>query len=195
MTVNDSAVPEWPASLRTKITEQFSREEIKDFCFDLGIDFDELGIGGKSGQTIDLIRLMADDGRVVELIDMCAELRPDVDWEELKVKATEQPDLFRVPADAVEPSNQFVGDFRGATITIVGSAEAQNIEHLKPEPGESPYKGLQYFTEDDADDFFGRELLTAKIINRLNTSRFLAVIGASGSGKSSLVRALSLIHI
>ena len=108
MTVDDPAVPEWPASLRTKITEQFSREEIKDFCFDLGIDFDELGVGGKSSQTIDLIRLMADDGRVVELIELCAELRPDEDWDELKKKAIEQPDLFKLPADQEKPSNQFV---------------------------------------------------------------------------------------
>jgi tetratricopeptide (TPR) repeat protein len=85
------------------------------------------------------------------------------------------------------------GDFRNATVniqsTIVGKAEVQDIETLPPEPGDPPYKGLQYFREDDADHFFGRELLTARIINRLAASSFLAVIGASGSGKSSLVRA------
>ncbi len=85
------------------------------------------------------------------------------------------------------------GDFRHAVIniqsTIVGSAEVRDIETLPPEPGEPPYKGLQYFTEADADQFFGRELLTARIVNRLAGARFLAVIGASGSGKSSLVRA------
>ena len=59
-----------------------------------------------------------------------------------------------------------------------------------PTPGEPPFKGLQYFDEADYDLFFGRELLTAKLIERLRESRFLSVIiGASGSGKSSLVRA------
>jgi WD40 repeat protein/class 3 adenylate cyclase len=59
-----------------------------------------------------------------------------------------------------------------------------------PTPGEPPFKGLQYFDEADCDLFFGRELLTEKLINRLRESRFLSVIvGASGSGKSSLVRA------
>jgi tetratricopeptide (TPR) repeat protein len=85
------------------------------------------------------------------------------------------------------------GDFRGAVIniksTIVGPAEVKNIEDLPPEPGESPFLGLQYFNEADADRFFGRELLTARIAGRLHQNRFLAVIGASGSGKSSLVRA------
>ncbi len=59
-----------------------------------------------------------------------------------------------------------------------------------PTPGEPPFKGLQYFEEADSDLFFGRELLTAKLIDRLRHTQFLLVIvGASGSGKSSLVRA------
>jgi hypothetical protein len=59
-----------------------------------------------------------------------------------------------------------------------------------PTPGEPPFKGLQYFEETDSDLFFGRELLTAKLVNRLRETQFLSVvIGASGSGKSSLVRA------
>ncbi|HET6984772.1 MAG TPA: BTAD domain-containing putative transcriptional regulator, partial [Myxococcaceae bacterium] len=57
----------------------------------------------------------------------------------------------------------------------------------------NPYKGLQPFTEADARDFFGREGLTRRLVSRLGEagpgSRFLAVVGASGSGKSSVVRA------
>jgi transcriptional regulator with XRE-family HTH domain len=67
-----------------------------------------------------------------------------------------------------------------------------------PGLGLCPYKGLNYFDEADADLFIGREELTARLVERvlslslgssLNPSRFLAVVGASGSGKSSLVRA------
>jgi len=59
-----------------------------------------------------------------------------------------------------------------------------------PTPGEPPFKGLQYFDATDSDLFFGREALTAKLVNRLRETEFLSVvIGASGSGKSSLVRA------
>ena len=59
-----------------------------------------------------------------------------------------------------------------------------------PLPGEPPFKGLQYFDEGDSHLFFGRELLTRKLVNRLRETKFLSVIiGASGSGKSSLVRA------
>ena len=59
-----------------------------------------------------------------------------------------------------------------------------------PTPGEPPFKGLQYFDVSDADNFFGREGLTAKLVGRLREAQFLSVIvGASGSGKSSLARA------
>ena len=58
-----------------------------------------------------------------------------------------------------------------------------------PAPGVPPFKGLHYFEENDADRFFGREKLTGQLVAKLREHRFLAVIGASGSGKSSLVRA------
>src|SRR5215510_14247941 len=67
-----------------------------------------------------------------------------------------------------------------------------------PALGLCPYKGLNYFDEADADLFVGRETLTNKLVERIlsltssssaNKTRFLAVVGASGSGKSSLVRA------
>ena len=52
-----------------------------------------------------------------------------------------------------------------------------------------PYKGLARFDIDDASYFFGREHLVATLVARLAISRFVGVIGASGSGKSSVVRA------
>ena len=58
-----------------------------------------------------------------------------------------------------------------------------------PAPGEPPFKGLQYFDEKDAAWYFGREELIAKLVNQLLAAGLLVVIGASGSGKSSLVRA------
>ena len=52
-----------------------------------------------------------------------------------------------------------------------------------------PYRGLATYGVDDADEFFGRDADVAAALSRLARSRFLAVSGASGSGKSSLVRA------
>ncbi len=52
-----------------------------------------------------------------------------------------------------------------------------------------PYKGLRQFEEADAQWFFGRERLIATFVGHLAEHQWLTVVGASGSGKSSLVRA------
>jgi WD40 repeat protein/DNA-binding SARP family transcriptional activator len=52
-----------------------------------------------------------------------------------------------------------------------------------------PYPGLLAYQEEDADRFFGRDVDVRACLGRLATSGVLAVVGPSGSGKSSLVRA------
>ncbi|MEI7845132.1 MAG: protein kinase, partial [Chloroflexota bacterium] len=57
----------------------------------------------------------------------------------------------------------------------------------------NPFKGLSAFGEADVENFFGRETLVQQLLARMgegaDLNRFLAVIGPSGSGKSSVVRA------
>lgn len=53
----------------------------------------------------------------------------------------------------------------------------------------NPYVGLPPFQEEDALYFYGREPQTAALLDILRQHRFLGVLGSSGSGKSSLVRA------
>ena len=52
-----------------------------------------------------------------------------------------------------------------------------------------PYRGLMAFGSEDGDLYFGREEVVASILDRLLETGFMGVVGASGSGKSSLVRA------
>ena len=68
-------------------------------------------------------------------------------------------------------------------------AKGQEIEDI------CPYKGLEYFDFNDEDPkyFYGREKLTDKLLDRVRQNNFLAIIGASGSGKSSVLRA-GLLH-
>jgi hypothetical protein len=53
----------------------------------------------------------------------------------------------------------------------------------------NPFPGLRPFEAHENDVFFGREGQTDELLRRLRRHRFLAVVGTSGSGKSSLVRA------
>ena len=56
-------------------------------------------------------------------------------------------------------------------------------------PRFNPFPGLRPFTTGEGHLFFGREAQTAELLGRLRRNRFLAAVGPSGSGKSSLVRA------
>ena len=85
-----------------------------------------------------------------------------------------------------------------------GSPEDTAVSIAMPEPM-NPYKGLRAFDISDARDFFGREEAIERLIAQLaptaafslplsegpnpSAGRFLAIVGPSGSGKSSLVKA------
>ncbi len=53
----------------------------------------------------------------------------------------------------------------------------------------NPYKGLLSFREEDAPYFFGRELFTSRLMTAVERNPFVAIIGPSGSGKSSVLHA------
>ena len=91
---------------------------------------------------------------------------------------------------ALTPGSK-VTDLMGAQSDAIPSSHIAALIDL-PDL-ENPYKGLHPFYEADADDFFGRETLIQALLARMgevgDLHRFLAVIGPSGSGKSSVVRA------
>ncbi|WP_444980484.1 nSTAND1 domain-containing NTPase [Microseira wollei] len=58
-----------------------------------------------------------------------------------------------------------------------------------------PYRGLFAFQEEDARLFFGRETFTQQLVKAVNTKKLVAVIGPSGSGKSSVVFAGLIPHL
>ena len=60
---------------------------------------------------------------------------------------------------------------------------------IEPREDVCPYLGLRTFDERDADLYFGREAEVQRILEKLKAARMLGVVGPSGSGKSSLVRA------
>ncbi|MDW3212522.1 MAG: BTAD domain-containing putative transcriptional regulator [Ilumatobacteraceae bacterium] len=64
------------------------------------------------------------------------------------------------------------------TREVVPDAEVRN-----------PYKGLRAFTETDASDYFGRTELVERVVDQISRSGLTVVVGPSGSGKSSLVKA------
>lgn len=71
--------------------------------------------------------------------------------------------------------------------------EADSVLAALPAPGvedePAPYRGLARFGTEDSDLFFGRDQLVGEVLGLALKHRFVALVGASGSGKSSLLRA------
>ena len=75
---------------------------------------------------------------------------------------------------------------------LAKAPQPSRSDEIKERPDLNPYKGLEFYREEDFVWFFGRTEETndlLKLLSRSDTPGFLAVVGASGSGKSSLIRA------
>jgi WD40 repeat protein len=75
--------------------------------------------------------------------------------------------------------------------TAIG-VPAEVIRNLCPElrlPSGCPYRGLEPFTEEHADNYYGREDSTGQLLVSLAARDFVAVVAVSGGGKSSLLQA------
>jgi WD40 repeat protein/serine/threonine protein kinase/DNA-binding SARP family transcriptional activator len=95
------------------------------------------------------------------------------------------------PSDRYDNALAMAAAFRQAVRGGNGAQPAGVVKATAPAIIDiaNPYKGLRAFQESDADDFFGRDSLVQALISRLCESRFLSVVGPSGSGKSSLIKA------
>ena len=103
-------------------------------------------------------------------------------------------DQFQRQDNLVKDAN--VGrDLNFAPVQIGTKIETQIIQtsvrevSQKPLIKTSPYQGLRRFNLKDRDRFFGRDKLIARLFEAVNRSNLSLVLGASGSGKSSLIRA------
>ena len=94
-----------------------------------------------------------------------------------------------------QPANRYdkVEDFLRAVRRAVGADVVAIAEPSEPvpqgAPARNPYKGLRAFLETDALDFHGRDALTDELLRAVSVNPIVAVVGPSGSGKSSVVRA------
>ena len=114
--------------------------------------------------------------------------RPLPSLSSLQVGLPEEMDEVIARARAEEPAERFqsADEFLAVLAATLGKAPAV-------EPGltaaRNPYKGLQAFQEADAADFWGRTGLVEEMLDVIGERSLVAVVGPSGIGKSSVVRA------
>ncbi|WP_339381167.1 hypothetical protein [Brasilonema sp. UFV-L1] len=97
---------------------------------------------------------------------------------------------------SADSSAIITGDSNTATITITNYYYRENTTVIPVEYTDGadenllcPYRGLFHFGPDDAEFFFGREVFVEELFAATQVRNFIPVLGASGSGKSSVVLA------
>jgi WD40 repeat protein/DNA-binding SARP family transcriptional activator len=130
-----------------------------------------VGAGGASGSSED----------IRELTTLARDL----------LRSDMPPSLVEVLDDGIEADD--VIDADAIARVALGVLDPDAAPRVRTVDERNPYKGLRPFGEADTKDFFGRAELTERLLARLNeadaAARFLAVVGPSGGGKSSVVRA------
>ena len=148
----------------------------------LGILIYELLVGGHPFPDISSGELVAK--HLSEPLPYVRESRPELP---AAVDGVIQRATAKVPVDRYPDAMALAADYRRALELEVELPEVPEEEIY------NPYKGLRAFQEADCDDFYGREALTGQLLAQLAHpgagNRFLAVVGPSGSGKSSVVKA------
>ena len=103
---------------------------------------------------------------------------------EVLAKATDD-----LPVNRYERADELLRAIRRAVGTDVVAVADVDQPSPQAAPPRNPYKGLRAFTETDAIDFHGRGALVDELLRALASNRLVTVVGPSGSGKSSVVRA------
>lgn len=123
------------------------------------------------------------------------EMDPDLEAVLLRALAKDPDDRYQSSAELVQAlisaaglqETETASDIRLERPTkglAIGMAPSGFADQPLPP---CPYRGLFAFREDDADVFFGREAFVDRLVNAVDEKPLTAILGPSGSGKSSVV--------
>lgn len=135
-----------------------------------------------SERELSILRLMADGLSNQEIADRQYLAVTTIKW------------YIRQINDKLDTHTRTQTVARAHQLKLIGDTDSTKVAQAEArEAPENPYKGLRAFQVSDAADFFGREALVRQLLKRLDEpgpfAHFLTLIGPSGSGKSSVVKA------
>ena len=103
-----------PPNIRDQIVELFSIGNLKDLCFDLGIDYEDLPGDTLSDKSRELIRDCYRKGKVEVLLVRCKELRPHREW---YINEHQLSNTFKTPNKSLKSQRDFAYSKKQANIT------------------------------------------------------------------------------
>lgn len=164
--------------MRGKLTAAYwERADLERVAADAGLDLGAIDLSGTAvNGWRDILNEAERKNRVLKILDIIIEEVPSQKptLEQLRTDYSRWVDAGR-PTNESEPP-----------VPVEARTPDEVSTSAGPKPP-CPYPGMRPFREDESHLFFGREKETAYMVQQLRVHRFLAVIGASGSGKTSLV--------
>jgi WD40 repeat protein/DNA-binding SARP family transcriptional activator len=172
-----SRVTDAAGGLLTSSLAYLAPEELRGEPLTSSSDIFAIGV-----MVLELLTGVRPTGRELPVL---TDVRPDLpaELDEVVARATDDDPARRY--DRVEDLLRALRQAAGADVVAVASPQPS----ASASPVRNPYKGLRAFQETDAADFYGRDTVVDELLQALAHHRLIGVVGPSGSGKSSLVRA------
>jgi len=137
------------SQLHEQLSEHFNEEELKDLCFELLVDYEDLPASGKKHKAREMVEEMRRKGRLPELIAALQQKRPRLDWSQFENL----------------PTQIFVAPTYGTLLpylvdrTVQEETLEEALDRYKEKPAQRPFVCLIYGDEQQCHDKFLERIL------------------------------------
>ncbi|MEM6529735.1 MAG: serine/threonine-protein kinase, partial [Chloroflexota bacterium] len=188
--VDSISTPDSSGTLGYAAPEQFMGEKVDERAdiFSLGVVLYEMLTGERGFAGADGLQRLINNP-LPDIRDAVPDLPVALNEFIQKATAKNRDDRYNTVGELYRA---FTASIHGENIAVAAVASPVD-EYAVVLTAPNPYRGLAAFREHDEGNFHGRDSLVSRLLERLQQTeleaRFLAVVGPSGSGKSSVVRA------
>ncbi len=181
------------------LTERFSAEELRTFCFNLDVDYDDLPAIGRADKARELVAYLERHDRILDCLEVGKRLRPDIPWDQVQLALLEDAQQ-RAPAP--RRFQPLIDELQGTLAGWDGRVERQReriAEGLEEQRQQMAEERARRRDEGrlrvvgrpplEAADYFKNRRREQETIGQLlvePTTRLVSVIGHGGMGKTAL---------